>query len=154
MAGNLERRENHPQPEGEVLYKNILAAFSGFTNSSIEKKNQPKEYKASVETVYKAFQGLSEEFPDKFPGLYFSDLCGAPYSRDLENKLFKIGAFGMLEHDNPRQRYLKITPKQAQAIQIVLEQSYGKKDLNNFIVIAKKFRELVKKFEEPDLISV
>lgn len=149
---NLDR-ETRNQSREEVLYKNFLAAFSGFSDSNLEEKIKPRSFRGSIESVYKAFKELHEEFPDKFPGLYFSDKGGTPHSKELERNLFILGAFEMSGRENPRLRYLTVSAGASRAIQTLLGERYGE-SLKDFIPIAKKFRELVKKFEEPKSFSL
>ena len=140
-----QSKEKCFQSEGELLWTSILAAFSGFSEPGESEEIQTKEYRASEVTVYKAFEKLSKEYPDRFPGLYFSDLGGVPHSKDLEDNLSNLGAFGMLEHDY---RHCEVSPESSKAIRDVLKEEYGEANLKSFISIAKRFRELVKGFEE------
>ena len=136
-------KETYFQSEGEIRYTSVLAAFSGFADLKKDGKILAKEYRVSDYFIYNIFEKLHEEFPDKFPGLYFSDTYGSPYSKELERMLFKLGAFGMLEQD-VNNHYYVVSPEATLAIQKVLKETCGENNLEKFIPVAKRFRKLAK----------
>ena len=130
--------EAHFQTKEEIRYSSVLAAFSDFKGG----------FRGSTETVYKAFKVLSEEFSDKFPSLYFSDLGRMPYSRELEDDLSDLGHSGILEHVCTTKEDLLVSARNSRAIQKTLKQMYGENVLKDSLPIAKRFKELVKELKK------
>jgi len=66
------------------------------------------EPSAEIKRVYQAFAGLARRHPEQFPDLHFVPRGGVPYSRHLEDILFRMGVWRLLTVGNPEYRYFRV----------------------------------------------
>ena len=123
-----------------TTYDSVLAAISGF-----EKDEKPKsDTNILIIGCYKSFSQLVKEFPDDFPDLFFSDRSGIPYSKELEDILFQLGAWRQVQDNNPDFLFFTITKRKKKLIWDEYRDIYKNdhKILGKFTKISRRFKEI------------
>ena len=135
-----------------VTYDSILAALSGLD----EDTGTMEDLRISIVGCFRAFNELSKEFPQDFPDLFFSKRSGIPYSKELEDTLFQLGAWRLIQDNNPDYRYFTVTKETRKLIREQLKKYYGGEEelREHFSPIAKLFKELLQRFERIEPVSV
>ncbi|MBT9147292.1 MAG: hypothetical protein DDT32_01046 [Syntrophomonadaceae bacterium] len=131
------------QPKGLTLYDSTLAALGGIHEKAPTMKND----RISIEGCFQAFNDLAREFPEDFQGLFFVQRSGMPYSRELEDMLFQMGAWRLIEDNNPDYRYFTITSQTKRLIRDELARLYRKQELKRFSHLSKRFKDLIGAYE-------
>ncbi|MFC1925055.1 hypothetical protein ACFLXA_06815 [Chloroflexota bacterium] len=127
-------------PSELTLYDSVIAVLGAIH----EEPSKMKDDNISIEACYRAFSRLACEFPDDFPGLYFSLQGGVPYSTKLENILFRIGAWGLVRENNPD--YLLFTiPKHVKELirQELIRLHGGETGIKHYQELSLKFKTLL-----------
>lgn len=135
-----------------VTYDSVLAALSGLD----EDASTVGDARITIVGCFRAFNELAGEFPRYFPDLFFSQRSGIPYSKELENTLFQLGAWRLIQDNNPDYRYFTVTKETRKLIREELKKYYGGEEelRKHFSPIAKRFKELRQGFEEIESASV
>jgi len=135
-----------------VTDDSILAALSGLD----EDASTIGDTRISMVGCFRAFNELAREFPQDFPNLFFSQRSGIPYSKELENTLFQLGAWRLIEDSNPDYRYFTVTKETRKLIREELKKYYGGEEelRKRFSPIAKRFQEVLQRFEKIESVSV
>ena len=125
-----------------ITYDNVLVAIAGFD----EGKAPTEDTYIKIESCFRAFNRLSGEFPDDFPDLFFSERSGIPYSKELEDILFQLGAWRQVQDNNPDFLYFTITKDKKKLIREEYSGIYlsEKGIMDHFSLISKRFKEMLK----------
>jgi len=125
-----------------ITYDNVLAAISGFD----EGEKPTKDTHILIEGCFRAFSQLADEFPDDFPDLFFAERSGIPYSKELEDILFQLGAWRQVQDNNPDFLYFTITQDKKELIRDEYSALYRSEKgiMDHFSLISKRFKEVLK----------
>ena len=125
-----------------ITYDNVLVAIAGFDEGEIPSGDT----RISTEGCYCTFNQLVSEFPYDFPDLFFVERSGIPYSKQLEDILFQLGAWRQVEDNNPDFRYFTITKDKKKLIRDEYSALYRseKKIMEHFSQLSKRFKEILK----------
>ncbi len=132
-----------------TLYDSVVAAIGGIHEDQASMQDQ----RIPVEDCYRAFSLLASEFPESFPGVYFSRRSGVPYSRDIEDVLFQAGAWRLIEDNNPDYRYFTVPAATRRLIKEQLSKIHSGKtgDLEQVSLRFKSVLEELKRVESHSL---
>jgi len=125
-----------------ITYDNVLVAIAGFD----EGETPTEDTHISREGCFRAFNRLSKEFPSDLPDLFFIERSGIPYSKELEDILFQLGAWRQVQDNNPDFLYFTIKKDKKKLIRDEYSDIYRseKVTLEHFSQISKRFKEIYK----------
>jgi len=125
-----------------ITYDNVLVEIAGFD----EDETKAKDMHISIEGCYRAFNQLISEFPEDFPDLFFIERSGIPYSKELEDILFQLGAWRQVQDNNPDFLYFTITKDKKKLIRDEFSEIYRSEKgiMEHFSLISKRFKEMLK----------
>ena len=125
-----------------ITYDNVLLTIAGFDEGEIP----TEDTHISIEGCFRAFSQLADEFPDDFPDLFFVERSGIPYSKELEDILFQLGAWRQIQDNNPDFLYFTITKDKKKLIREEYSGIYRSEKgiMEQFSLISKRFKEMLK----------
>ncbi|NWF97263.1 MAG: hypothetical protein HXY34_14085 [Candidatus Thorarchaeota archaeon] len=124
-----------------ITYDSVITTISGF-----EYDKQPTgDTHIPIKGCYQAFSQLVNEYPEFFPDLYFSDRSGVPYSKELEDILFQLGAWRQVQDNNPDFLFFTITKEKKKLIWNEYKDIYksNKAILEKLTQISKRFQKII-----------
>jgi hypothetical protein len=139
----MKKKALTPQETRKNLSDLVAIILSGLNEEDGIIKEGIGESQFSGTEMYKVMYQLSKEFPDFLPHYFATVVGGVPYSDELEDVMFILGAFKIMQMGMSwRESIITISGEMKSVILDVLKEKYNEEDLRTFVPLVARFYEL------------
>jgi len=110
--------------------------------------NKEKNHETMLfRSVYYALDKLAQKHPEHFARVRFSKVGKEPHSEQIEDTLFRMGAFGLFSVENPKLEYCQMPKNMTEVVLKDLQEVHGKAFVDELEPLCKEFTRYIEEYK-------